>query len=408
VSPTSPELWINADEKNGGSPTMKNVVLQAAFNPDPKGLSKKATYDWNAKVTYVFKRRPNCGGSKSLPPDDFPKMLPLGHRIGNGWSPRTLFQDGKGHDVICGGNMEVEVKSQGQIGTRTSKDHNSIHVMGENPTICNLAQFIGQIEPNERIQKWLKKIAGFESSGMQFNTITKNRDKHGNLRSEKNIYNYKGDPVLNDGGDGGMGIFQITIAKLDPEERKKLLWNWEYNVIKGDIMFNDMFKWVKKYNFPSRVRKWANNEGLKNINSYRKAVGLTPFVKIVVNDYPDYEEFNIENAVRCFNAIGSKDRDTNLLPFEYFPPISHFDQDFKCYRSEIITNFGLNKNGDWDSWSSRGEHRIWSYLKVTPSKTDPSVGIMNDWVHYPWQLREHVGDKNYYNDVNNNKKIKCD
>lgn len=403
---TSPALWVNRDPKNNGRPTMSNVALGAAFSPDPNGLTWKATYDWTATFTYVFKRSGDKGGNIILT-EPFPKNSAQGHQSEKGGqSPDSLYEDSSQKVLVRGGTLEVQVKAEGQTAIRDQKHNSAIKVFGQNPTSCDIAHLVSELDPDTTHQAWLLKIADLESHG-------------GKQFSEHSVgtYNIKDEPLVNDGGDGGMGIFQITPHKAISDLRRwDLLWNWAKNVEAGVQLLQDKIKEVTGLKFPEKVRSWANREGLAQLNAYRKAQNLQPFAKVEIPDYPDPTTYNLEDAIRYFNGFGSKDPATWLDKHEFFPAMVETHESFPyAYADRTYTKRIWNKEKKkWEIVDVVTIVEIVSrILDVEPSKTDPTIAVSRGWRRYPTELRVKPwtglaeGDPNYVEDLRARTGIQC-
>ncbi len=313
------EFWISANSANSDGPVMPEIPAKV------KGISdiQNRNVTWEAQVFY------NTGqwASKNLW-DSF-SSISRGDRFP---VASQIFTDGT-NPVMRGGTIRLTVKIKSSSGKEVigglAKGPLEIHVFARNPGVAKADEWLSMdgltlnvppVEANSStttmsipgctLTDWIRAIARQESVNTmrQFIEADETRRKFwvvGEPRMNYGSINSAGKKL---GGDGGMGMMQITNNNSDPSTggysnitRFNLLWDWSKNADRGMTMFAIFVSSAK--NLASHVRTSpVFNDILNQTNAYRFLTGLPNLDAIYVRDLTMDEI--IREAVRGYNGYG--------------------------------------------------------------------------------------------------------
>ncbi|MEO0248606.1 MAG: hypothetical protein ABIN58_03475, partial [candidate division WOR-3 bacterium] len=284
-----------ADDGFPTRPLLENVSVKVLnVTPDPTATT---TFRWKVRVQYdtrqinfrskevVWEREAQGGEMPGTMPSDI--LAPCGIMVGE--------TNGEGNNLSCAAGGAILYEVRATINGRelmASKD-GPIILAGNNPTRQNIQNrtVAGRVADEA---DWLKKIAWQESCQEQFATA-----------DNFSRYQYRGEPKMNRGGDGGAGIMQITKTTPLPNGPSSAeLWDWRANVDEGKAKFDEGKSTAT--NFPGRVRQHPGftQTLVNNTNTWRQQNNMQPFTEIRVPAFT--RDQLLEDAVRAFNGFGDK------------------------------------------------------------------------------------------------------
>jgi hypothetical protein len=321
------QLWIAI---YGGAPV--NYTYQIAADPNGNGpemptIPAVLSYvyqegdlvEWQAEVSYTMPRNSDKGGDIPLK-EVFPWTAGIRRKFPEG----LLAFLNNGSQLIRGGDLKLTARYTRAGKTYISAPRTGIKILGENParasvdealTTENLTLPTGVTLPGSDISRWLKAIARQESypanSLNQFATTAYGR------------YQVPRYPSMNLGGDGGMGIMQITVDSLDQTARFDWLWNWSSNVAEGERKFLKE-KLSPAWRYPDQIRRSsAFQAAVVRTNAWRQTLSL-PSVTVNVPEFTVDQV--LADAARGYNGYNS-------------PEISHDWQfGFPLHEFRILTH----------------------------------------------------------------------
>jgi hypothetical protein len=273
------------------TPAMSTVFARAevtGVTPDP---TTSLSYDWEAVFTHTTRQTARRTLTKTFEMSSSSMM------------PVTMFFDPPTapSETISGGDMLVKATTTLPSGLQLFAERVDLRTLGTNPPKVDIqAALIGN-EPIKTL--WLKKIACKESEQIQFSTA-----------NDMGKFQIEGEPKMNRGGDGGMGIMQYTendSTFLPDADRWDLLWNWRKNVTAGINLFQGQ-KWTFALGFPAQMRTRTQSAGtLGKTNQYRASQGFLPLDEVHIRDFlrsgPNGDEV-LDDAVRAYNGYGGTDQ----------------------------------------------------------------------------------------------------
>jgi PKD repeat protein len=286
------------------TPDMQTIHVKATIqgkSPDP---TASTTFQWNAKLTFETR---DCSGSRALGDPD-----PLsGSSTGGQFD--VLFQQVRGGSLQVTATATVDgVDLKGD--TKDQDATKNLKIRGQNPARSNIQSNAGTAD--------LQMIACQESGQRQFNAAADNG---------RNVCS-----VWNGGGDGGVGVMQIT-----PPENAGNVWRWDNNVARGVSKFNTASGSAGRYrNNVTGSGDWRN--AVAFINSQRAAQHLPPITVSLRAYTPD--ELRLD-SIRCFN--GAAGREFFGAGLHEYRVIRSGTTNFNGANTPILT---INANGaaDWE------------------------------------------------------------
>lgn len=147
---------------------------------------------------------------------------------------------------------------------------------------------------------WMLRIACQETGRQQFRP-------HGSTRANAATRTHPGEPVMNQTGDGGVGMFQITNPKPGAAE----LWDWCANVRAIRHIWFEKRAWMTGYIGAVRatvleLARGAGSNPVTRMQAERRARGLPALLDIHVPDLSP--EYMLESVVRGFNGFAGHSR----------------------------------------------------------------------------------------------------
>lgn len=217
---------------------------------------------------------------------------------------------GKFYNEIMGGDLDINASYSidGYFYTVSSEaraETKNLKILGSNPSISQVNQFVDSLKSistwprgsGYSTQEVIKRIIMKESNGMHFLT-------DGTLK-------------MNTGGDGGIGIMQIT-----PDEGEKMpedaIWNWQKNIMLG----------YKKLEYGIGVARRLSDAGQslmrtaasQFIKEFRKEKSNAKYEKysfsIVAPALTPLQQ--VQTAVRAYNGVGG-------IKNQYGKPMNEFE-----------------------------------------------------------------------------------
>jgi hypothetical protein len=270
-------LYITHD--NSGTPRMPSLNASAqiaGLQPDP---TAKTNFYWTITISYTTRQR-----NSRLLTETF-KANQIGGQL-----PSTIFGT-----AIRGGDVKIKVEAILSNGQKLSAEvEGPVIRAGDNPAKEFIRSRLNTGDAEET--SWLQRIACQESGQQQFFLGDTDRAK----------YSYKGEPLMNKGGDGGAGIMQITKTNRLPDgPRLAELWDWRANVDEGKRTFADKISGA--WGYPNRVSRSSGFKNTVNLtNQWRRSQGLQPLQNIFVPAFT--REQVLEDAVRGYNGWAGKDQ----------------------------------------------------------------------------------------------------
>jgi len=269
-------LYITHD--NSGTPRMPSLNASAqitGLQPDP---TAKTNFYWTITLSYNTRQR-----NSRLLTETF-KANQIGGQL-----PSTIFGT-----AIRGGAVMIKVEATLPNGQKLSAEVEGPMIRAsDNPTKEHIQARLKTTNTEETT--WLQKIACLESGQEQFFLGDTDQAK----------YSYKGEPLMNKGGDGGAGIMQITKTNRLPDGPGLAeLWDWRANVDEGKRTFADKISGA--WGYPNRVSRSSGFKNTVNLtNQWRRSQGLRPLQNIFVPAFT--REQVLEDAVRGYNGWAGED-----------------------------------------------------------------------------------------------------
>ncbi len=287
IEPCEHELKI------GPEPSMTQVRGKAVIkgiDPDP---TDSASFNWEAVFYFTTKQK----APMVLTPQTYNGAAAGGQSP----SPASLFTTPPPATTphMRGGELMLKVSTRLPDGRDLIARRMGLRVLGENPPRLDIQAALSTGDAS--LTTWLHKIACQETRQLQFATDTRLR-----------AFQHKGEPKMNEGGDGGIGVMQITEPsreRLPDIRRWDVLWHWRLNIEKGLEKFEE--KIAAARNYPGRLRRSQSYQTFLQYTNVRRATeGLPPLDAVIIRDFqrtgPLGDEL-IEDAVRAFNGYAGAD-----------------------------------------------------------------------------------------------------
>lgn len=251
-------------------PQMQSIHVKASVvgvDPDP---TASTTFQWNAKLVFETK---DCRGSRALG-----DPAPLSGSSTGGEFDMPQFAQ------IRGGSLQVTADATvNQVAltgdTKQQKATKDLKIRGTNPARTDIQGRAGQTD--------LQMIACQESGQRQFAAAV---DNGASVCS-----------VWNGGGDGGVGVMQITPARSANDA-----WNWQINVDGGVSKFSQASGSASRYrNNVLNSGDWANAVAAFNAQRVAQNLPAIPLASVTLPVYTaDQQRFD---TIRCFNGAGGRE-----------------------------------------------------------------------------------------------------
>ncbi len=381
----SPVFWIAAHGTSDDEPVMPDIPAQI------KGFTdiQKHTVAWEAKITYTTRQGPPAN-TAPIPLSDVFTFSKAGGQFPS--SSEIFVKDS--NTVVMGGKLilTAKIRVDGKWVTGISKE---IQILAKNPEVAKadawlvmdgMTLTIPAVDatssdttmqiPACTLTDWIRAIARQESEGTMWQFIGTGE------RLDK--FSVVGEPRMNHGGDGGMGMMQITnnitlgTGSLPDVARFQVLWDWTNNVGRGIKTFREKIAIAQNFSNAVRTSFWFTN-ALTETNTYRHLYLNEPILDAIYVTDLTMEEL-VEDAVRGYNGYGKWEGSF-----------------FELYEHEWRLHNGYNPFAEFPYLYTEHE-------RVLPDGRRVADAI---WERVPWQERSTISRRDYVNQVRRKKQDTC-
>lgn len=218
--PRQEVLYITHPAEAGQVPQMPLLtevsVRVVGAAPD---LTARTDFVWTAVLNYQTRARPEKQYRTQV---QFTGMFRGGGLPAEFFrrAPGRIVQSGGGSQrtetIAAGGDLELRVRAQIDGRSLEGRWAGACRVLASgNPNSASVQRFLAARMGNAQDAATLSRIVCVETHNLQFRS-----------RNNPALYSYAGEPVMNNRGDGGAGIMQVTNPRPGPAE----LWDWRMNV----------------------------------------------------------------------------------------------------------------------------------------------------------------------------------
>jgi hypothetical protein len=381
-------------------PLLENTSVRiTGVNPDPTSTT---TFRWKIRVLYqtrtttarqteVFWEQEAQGSS--LPTDTVRRQC--GTIVGE------FAGSGSHLSCVAGGEVLFEVRATVNGQELMASREGPKILAGNNPSQGNVQTRIDSLSDGDMEKAtWLKRIACRESGGICRSAPGQRQfvmPEHTSDSCCTTFRQCKGEPVWNSGGDGGVGIMQITLTNRLPRPSPAEIWDWRCNVDEGVRVF-DIDKRPEAEAYPSAVQNGRDfRDMVTRTNQWRRSQRMQE-VRIIVPDYSTAQfrlyqvrepalngqrvqrDMLVEDTIRGFNGFPIPDNNPGQFGLRW--------HEFWLWTRRVdIPNVGNNLE-------------ILEVENEGPDPTNPTKRIAYAiWERIPAASRPAVGDPNYVNHI---------
>ena len=288
--------------------TTAAIALDASTQPDSQGRFLISTACVMPKITVKLTNLPSNTPANLVVTWTVVVDLPSGASLGGVHLTKSFTTNAgttytPNFPSLMGGNLTISAAFtvngvNYRLSTANSTATAQLKILATNPTKAQIEALINSQPvpanwPSGSAYDYhsvLRKIANVESGYLQFYSSG----------------TYQGYPMWNKGGDGGVGIMQVT--KSSPVITD--VWNWQTNVLDGVATFNDKLRIASTY--PTTIQSYPQfTAAVKAYNASRIALGQPPLKSVVVplwsSDPTERANDRVLDAIRCYNGAAGTD-----------------------------------------------------------------------------------------------------